>query len=362
MKSILFILNQYYWKSISAPFFTFIVPPIFILILGNVLDPKIVLPGLISMCPLILGTISLPQVIFEFKQSVLLKRIGVAAIKPIHFIMIISAYYCVLMFVSVLFALAFSMAIFSGSFTKVFGYVDYGQFLFAQLLNIILSIELGMMIASFFKTLMAIQVAGFFMVIVTLFLSGMVIAPIFLSQKPGMLTTSYIMPHKYPTDLAIQAWGANVNWIDNYNMGLNVDHIYNPGDMGYKIGSPNGNFIPLTLNGAADPLNGTPPHTWFYDKNTQILFAIKGDFKDIITSNTFTNDDIIVGSRMAGCNINHSTIWNMNELVVYNPIYDKGHDFFTQLTASDKKLDWGISFVYMLSFLGVSLYTFEWSA
>ncbi len=358
MKSILFILNQYYWKSISAPFFTFIVPPIFILILGNILDPKLVLPGLISMCPLILGVISLPQVIFEFKQSVLLKRIGVAAIKPIHFIIMVNAYYCVLMFISVLFALAFSMAIFSSSFTKIFGYVDYGQFLFAQLLNIILSIEFGMMIASFFKTLMSIQVVGFFIVIITLFLSGMVIAPIILANKPGMLTTSYIMPHKYATDLAIQAWGANVKWIDDFNMNLNVDHIYNI-DSSINIGSPNGNFIPITLNGIADPLKGAAPHTWFYDKNTQILFAINGDFKQIIASNTFTSTNII--DRLAGPNIYNSSIWNMSEMAVYRPMYES-HNFFVQLTSSDKKLDWGISFLYMLSFLGISLYTFEWSA
>lgn len=84
-RALFYLINTTYWNGIFGPFFSFVFPIIFITILGNMLGYDQILGGSLIVPSMSVAMCSMPQAIFEFKKSSLLKRIGVTPIKTISF-------------------------------------------------------------------------------------------------------------------------------------------------------------------------------------------------------------------------------------------------------------------------------------
>ena len=82
MNALFSLTNNHFFKSIMIPFFALLFPAIFVAILGMMLGYSAHLGGLIASPSVTIARFVLPFTIFEFKSSVLLKRIAVTNIKP----------------------------------------------------------------------------------------------------------------------------------------------------------------------------------------------------------------------------------------------------------------------------------------
>lgn len=111
-KSLLKLINLSYWQSIVGPIMSFGFSAIFIGLFGYIslynypyandielysnLKPLMI--GVIALNIMSFAINSIPQAIIDYKNSVLLKRIGSTPIKPMTFILTISFYYFVMSF------------------------------------------------------------------------------------------------------------------------------------------------------------------------------------------------------------------------------------------------------------------------
>lgn len=248
MKSIIKLINLHFWKSMLAPFFAFIFPIIFIVILGLLLGYDQLLGGALSIPSMTVGLIAMPQAIFEFKRSVLLKRIGVTKVKPWMFLLAISLYYVGIMLLSTAFCIAMSLAIFSKNwnegmemlnnfpidsngtlativtptFYQMLQNVNWGEFVWALFMNIFVATSIGLMLVSVLKSSLAIQALGIPILIISQFLSAQVLPIPMVREVDAMYYLSYISPFKYSTGLMINAWQGSVqlNSSDNAVIGL----------------------------------------------------------------------------------------------------------------------------------------------
>ncbi|MGL5268171.1 MAG: ABC transporter ATP-binding protein/permease [Spiroplasma sp.] len=214
------LMLKYYYKGFFVPFFL-LAYPILILFLqgfafsGMERDPVTgILPlhslvGSISMVQAMsVGIFIIPQTILEFKNSVLMKRIGATNIRPVFFV------------ISVIF-IGFIFIILAFFWTLLWAGIFFGHKLgwktvslpddilpsipFLALL-IITSISVGMMFASMFKsTTSFIAVSNVFYLPVA-FLSGGFIPIELINNNNVLKYVSYINPFKYCLDPFLAAW------------------------------------------------------------------------------------------------------------------------------------------------------------
>ncbi|WP_022935086.1 hypothetical protein ACJA28_03205 [Mesomycoplasma moatsii] len=243
MKSIVYIINSHFWKSITGPFFAFGFPIIFIAILGTMLGYDQVLGGILSIPTATVSLTILPVALFEFKSSSLLKRIGVTSIKPWMFMLAISSYYIIVMILGTIFTLLMAMIIFSGyfnegrlietvvvpnqnggtmnmdiiapSFNEVLKHVNWGGFIWANLMNIIVSTSLGLLISSLCKSTLSIQGISIPILILSEFLAAQVLPIGMVKEINALYYLSYITPFKYTSGLIVESWTGSM--IVDYN-------------------------------------------------------------------------------------------------------------------------------------------------
>lgn len=188
------LLNEYYWKSISGPFLTFIFPVIFISILGWLMGYYMIMGGALTISVFAMSLTSMPQAIYEFKSSSLLKRIGATPIKPWTFILVTGMFYVFMMFVSLFWTILMCFLIFipyvshgakieislgdsefqlftAPSLIQMFNGINWGGFIVSELLTTFIGVSCGLMIVSIAHNSMSIQVFGVIVMIISLLLS-----------------------------------------------------------------------------------------------------------------------------------------------------------------------------------------------
>ena len=246
MLAIIKMINLHFWKSIFGPFFAFIFPIIFIAILGTLLGYDQVFAGSLAIPAMAVGLTAMPQAIFEFKKSVLLKRIGVTKIKPWMFLLAIALFYVLVMFVATFFCVAIGIAIFSGymnsgreiannlsmpisiantnsnimynlyapSLKTVLDTVNWGGFIWGTIMNIIVSVSIGLFLVSVVKTSLGIQALGIPILIISQFLSAQVLPLGMVKSVGAMWGLSYITPFKYSTGLFLESFNGSVGTME----------------------------------------------------------------------------------------------------------------------------------------------------
>lgn len=78
---------QYFKKDVSAIFFTFFFPALMVIILGPIMPANYILPGLFLLPAITTAFFFTPRAIFEWRNSSLIKRIGISPIKTQDFLL-----------------------------------------------------------------------------------------------------------------------------------------------------------------------------------------------------------------------------------------------------------------------------------
>lgn len=230
IKALIKMINLHFWKSIFGPFFAFVFPIIFVGILGSLLGYYAMFGGMLLIASTAVSLTAMPQAVFEFKKSTLLKRIGVTPIKPWMFILMTGLFYVVVMILGTIFTLIMGIAIFSGNLyegkeiskgvvsytlSDMLAHVQWGGLIYGLLLNILVGTSIGLLIVSLTKSTLAIQGIGIPILILSQFLAGQVLP---LNMIHGSSATAspmwwlgYISPFKSTTALVLQSFNPSMN-------------------------------------------------------------------------------------------------------------------------------------------------------
>lgn len=208
------LFNRYYMKSFFGPFFTFAFPVIILAILGSLMNVSFMFPGIVAMTAMSSGITGMPFAIMELKKSVLLKRIGASPVKSSKFTIVIITYFTFIIFMSILWLMLW-MVILHPKETAMFGgLIEHGGlsllgFVYGNLLNIVMSLSIGFLIASISKGEQQAQAIGMLIYFPSTFLSGQFIGMDVISQKEVMNWISSFLPFRYTTMLVISSWQGN---------------------------------------------------------------------------------------------------------------------------------------------------------
>lgn len=195
----------------------------------QVLAGSLVIPSMsVPLC-------SMPQQIFEFKKSSLLKRIGVTPIKPSLFLFIIGLYYFVAILVSIFWCIIFALLVFgiqywdsgklvfdiqgdikiySASFKTMLENVNWLDFLYGQILCIVVAICIGLFLAAVAKSTIMIQTIGVSILIISMFLAGTVMPLGLIRNQETFWHLGYVIsPFKAPVNIILNGWFGNFSQV-----------------------------------------------------------------------------------------------------------------------------------------------------
>lgn len=288
MPALFKIINLHFWKSIFGPFFAFVFPIIFIAILGSMLGFDVLFGNTIAISAMAVSLTSMPQAIFEFKKSSLLKRIGVTPIKPWMFLLMAGGYYVVVMLVGTFFSLLAGIAIFSSNWdtgreianisysdgsippvttilysatlSNLLENIQWGGLLYGILMNILVGTSLGLVLVSVAKSTLAIQGVGIPILIISQFLSAQVLPLSMVRDSDAMWYLSYISPFKSTSALIIQSFSGNVvldssSFAEFTDATGQIGHtVHQHIDSSFNIFDTNAVYKVFDTNGSKDPM------------------------------------------------------------------------------------------------------------
>ncbi|MGL6124950.1 MAG: ATP-binding cassette domain-containing protein [Metamycoplasmataceae bacterium] len=245
------LVNKYFWKGIIGPLFAFVVPIILLFFIGLILGHEFYFPAGISVSILTVGLVFMPQSIFEFKNSTLLKRIGTTPINPIKFLIVIVIFNFIIMIVSMLLVFIFSFLVFfnnlhsskmessfegqplaGASWFQMLSGVEWGSFIYSTFLLIFLTMVVGILLASVARSTLFIQGVGITILIITFFVGPAVLPIGMTAQIDAIKYSSYLLPFKYPISLMIESFNGfeptgTINGVPiSYIMNLHNSNIW----------------------------------------------------------------------------------------------------------------------------------------
>lgn len=339
MNTLFKLINKYFWRGMIGPIFSFLVPPVVVFFIGIVLGPQWVMPSGMLIPIITISMLFLPQSIFEFKNSTLLKRIGVTPINPMKFLIVILAYNILIIFSSVIFVFLCSFGIFSipsldgssnlyniiinGKIIKIgwidmIKHADWWSFIYALFMTILVCISIGFLISSIAKSSLFIQGLGMTIILITFFVAPLALPLPMVVSFDAMKYIGYLLPLKYATSACTEAFAGS----SNYGSSINIINIYNSNiwdiTKDYTIfnpftasGSLSGNWKQMNIFNSTDKvLNLVMPYlftiiffffgiekfSWSNRGNKQInwkkLIILKPFLKkQCINRNSYINDD-----------------------------------------------------------------------
>lgn len=238
MNALFSLINNHFFKSIINPFFAFLFPAIFVAILGMMLGYSALLGGLIAIPSMTIALFVLPFTIFEFKSSVLLKRIAVTNIKPWMFLFAMITYYFAIVIVSTIITILLSMALFSQYWTKgelispplkdtdvstpfqpqiyapslqeYFMNASWGGIIWGVIMNSLIGSSIGFLVVSFAKSSLILQGVLLPILILSQFLSAMVLPISMVKNIDAIWGLTYASPFRYSTGLINESFNGNI--------------------------------------------------------------------------------------------------------------------------------------------------------
>ncbi|MGL5640143.1 MAG: hypothetical protein ACRDCD_00585 [Mycoplasmoidaceae bacterium] len=234
MKSLYSLINNHFFKSIINPFFSFLFPIIFVAILGSLLGYSSLLGGLIAMPSMTISLLVLPLTIFEFKNSVLLKRIAVTNIKTWMFLFAMISYYFLITIISTITTILLSMALFSQywsigeeissvttalgnenvlapSLSEYFTNAEWGGIIWGIILNSLVGSSIGFLAVSFSKSSLILQGILIPILILSQFLSAMVLPIAMIKEIDAIWYLTYISPFRYSSGLINESFNGIIS-------------------------------------------------------------------------------------------------------------------------------------------------------
>ncbi len=210
MRATFKLLNAYFWKTYYGPILVFIFPTLLLTIMGNVMRIEYVFPGILAMVTLFIGIQVMPLGIMELKGSTLFKYIRSTPVNPKRFVASVILYYVLLNILALLIVIVLGGAIFyknvfvgsgfrNGLYSGIATTKGFFSFIFANLLHIVMTLAIGLAIATFSKTPQQALTIGLIIVLPSMFLSGMVITVDVIARSTVMQWLSRLIIFRYTT-------------------------------------------------------------------------------------------------------------------------------------------------------------------
>ncbi|QHX36521.1 ABC transporter ATP-binding protein/permease [Spiroplasma sp. BIUS-1] len=220
------LLLKYYYKGFAVPFFLFFFPLILLFLEGfvfkNMQDasgkPGGLLHNLIGSLAIMqiiaVGIFIIPQTILEFKNSVLMKRIGATNIKPIFFVLTVVVMGIFFMIVGFFWTLLWAGIMFGGDlgWENVALPKQFGPSIPFLMLTLVQSVSMGMMLASVFRSTTAYIAVSNVIYMPIAFLGGSFLPIDLIMDSPVLRYATYINVFKYCMEPFSNAWGGTFSF------------------------------------------------------------------------------------------------------------------------------------------------------
>ena len=208
--AIISLINKFFWKSKIGPLTTILLPFIFMIIYYMIGDPNddvgmnvfvSAFPAFITLSVLPLTLISLPQMLVEIKQSIVLRRISTSSITPIKYNLIVATWFFIMCFLSTLFVTILFLCFLNTKAPETLKHINWGEFILAIIMLYITSIATGILLASVSKKSSTVQLTGLSFMLLTLVLAGHFIPISVIGGIDAIKYMSLLSPINYSTSL-----------------------------------------------------------------------------------------------------------------------------------------------------------------
>lgn len=232
MLATLGLINKNFWRGYMGPIFTYLIPLVLMLFLGRIMGPQYLVPSIFLISTLCVLLVFMPQSIFEFKNSIILKRIGSTPIKPVVFLLSIAIFNFILVVSSTALMFVLSFAVFSDSLQNImidksnisgtsglllpeymymFLHANWGDFIYSFLLMLIMCIFFGLFIASIGRSTLFIQSVGISTILIVFFVGPIALPISMIGQVDVVRYIGYFIPFKYAIGLAVESFTSTMN-------------------------------------------------------------------------------------------------------------------------------------------------------
>lgn len=208
-------INKSYWKSILSPVMSFIFPILYVAIIGGVysilgqLNPTVILPEAWSIGIMITTLLCLPQMIHEMRHSIMMKRLGISKYKPWMFYSILVLFFLVINFVSYLCLIATSYLVLINNVSflnDLLIHASAWEVVYALFMTFVMSLSIGLFLASVCKTPMQIWISGIIILLVSMLLSGMIVPIVLVYPNITYRIFTLISPYSYTNSMLTESW------------------------------------------------------------------------------------------------------------------------------------------------------------
>ena len=158
------------------------------------------LPTYISMCILPLTIISIPQIIVELKNSIILRKMKTSGITKLNFFIVIIILFSLISIVCVFITFIIFLMFLNTSISKI-NYINFGQLIYVVLSLIFSSVTLAFFMGAIFKNLLTIQIISFAVFLITISLAGQFIPIQVIGDTMAVKIISLLSPLNYATAL-----------------------------------------------------------------------------------------------------------------------------------------------------------------
>lgn len=204
------LLFGYFKKSFHSIFFGFVFPIIMLTILVAVLTPsnpsaaQTVLPGLVMSASPVLGIVTLSMTYSDFKQSIIIKRIGATPLKPWQFISSILIFHVILIFIASFWTLAIGAAFYHSQID--WATINWGYVILAILLSAVMCSAVGIMVGILAPDFKVANAFALLLYLPTSFLSGQYIPYVAIKGQAVLVIIAKIIPFSYPVSIMNRGW------------------------------------------------------------------------------------------------------------------------------------------------------------
>lgn len=217
------ILNLYFWKSWLGPILTFIVVPIYsiILLAANSNYGSTIMPSIVSNPLIFIPLWFVISSSYELKKNSIVEKIFIFSKKPIYSNVLIVLFYFVVVFIGFWWNLfiVYLMTLNKDLFKyNLFQSIDWGAIIFIMLLAIFLALSISSMIYTYIQSFIKAQLVGY---IVSIFL--MVFSGAFFSvatASKAIIYISYFSAYKYINSMFVIAMNAGTSMNNLYNTSI----------------------------------------------------------------------------------------------------------------------------------------------
>lgn len=265
--AILDLINRYFWKSIIGPLNCILMPLLLMVVYyvigtqGNNNEIGLTifvsnLPTFISFAVLPLCFITLPYMIGEFKQSIILRKISSSEVTSSKFCVVVAMFFIAASMFSILITFLMFLCFLNINTQGYLSSLNVISLIYSICNFVVVAFVFGLLLGIVIKRIIIIQMLGFLIMLVSVLLSGQLLPYDTVSSAVPLRILAMLSPVTHPMSL-IQNISWNLAWISKYGDLIKQTNIglYNQLVYGSDIFNLSYNFNVLLIKDDNDEIN-----------------------------------------------------------------------------------------------------------